>query len=131
MTQDIFFTYGIWIVVALAWACAVAVRWYGRRLDAVENPERPLRSGERPAYPTARNVDFDESTLSILLSDRRRISLPLEWYPRLNAATRAQREKVRFSRVGLHWEEVGEDILIDDLLTGHMDRTHRPPLAAE
>jgi hypothetical protein len=40
------------------------------------------------------------------------------------------RDKVEISRVGLHWDDIDEDISIAELLAGHGDVTHRPDHAA-
>ena len=59
------------------------------------------------------------------LSDGRTIGVPLAWFPRLLHATLAQRQRVELSRIGLHWEEIDEDISIDGLLAGRGDVTKR------
>jgi hypothetical protein len=52
------------------------------------------------------------------LSDGRIIGVPLAWFPRLLHATAEQREQVRISSRGLHWEALDEDISIAGLLDG-------------
>ena len=59
----------------------------------------------------------------IELSDARTLGVPLAWFPRLLDATPAQRERVELSRIGLHWEEIDEDISIAGLLAGRGDQT--------
>ena len=71
--------------------------------------------------PTA--VRFDEHTMWVDLSDGRTIGVPLAWFPRLLNATPAARERVELSRLGLHWEEIDEDISIAGLLAGRGDLT--------
>lgn len=78
--------------------------------------------------PTA--VRFDEHTMWVDLSDGRTLGVPLAWFPRLLHATPAQREGVELSRVGLHWEEIDEDISIAGLLAGRGDMTRRAEHAA-
>ena len=58
------------------------------------------------------------------------LGVPLAWFPRLLKATPAQRDKVEISHVGLHWDEIDEDISIAGLLAGRGDVTHRPEHAA-
>ena len=77
--------------------------------------------------PTA--VRFDEHTMWVELSDGRTLGVPLAWFPRLLAATPAQRARVELSRVGLHWDELDEDISVAGLLAGRGDVT-RPTNAA-
>jgi hypothetical protein len=57
------------------------------------------------------------------LADGRMLGVPLAWFPRLLRATPAQREKVELSRMGLHWEELDEDISVAGLLAGRKDTT--------
>jgi hypothetical protein len=59
------------------------------------------------------------------LADGRVIGVPLAWFPRLLRATPAQREQVRISTRGLHWESLNEDISIAGLLAGLGDQTIR------
>jgi hypothetical protein len=66
---------------------------------------------------------FDEHTMWVELSDGRTLGVPLAWFPRLLQATPAQRERVELSRVGLHWEELDEDISVAGLLAGLGDLT--------
>jgi hypothetical protein len=74
---------------------------------------------------SASRVHFDEHTMTVDLTDGRTVRVPLAWFPRLLRAKPAQRAKVELSRVGLHWEELDEDISIAGLLAGHGDITKR------
>ncbi|HLH91702.1 MAG TPA: DUF2442 domain-containing protein [Xanthobacteraceae bacterium] len=78
--------------------------------------------------PTA--VRFDEHTMWVDLSDGRTIGVPLAWFPRLLHATSAQREKLELSRLGLHWEDLDEDISVAGLLAGRSDMTRLTTEAA-
>lgn len=78
----------------------------------------------------AEAVLFDRDSLTVDLSDGRRLSVPLAWFPRLLHATPAQREKVTISTRGLHWEELDEDISVEGLLAGRGDQTRPRPRAA-
>jgi hypothetical protein len=79
---------------------------------------------------SATSVRFDEHTMWVELTDGRTLGVPLAWFPRLLRATAAQRDAVELSRVGLHWEEIDEDISIAGLLAGRGDITNRPEHAA-
>jgi hypothetical protein len=79
---------------------------------------------------SATAVRFDEHTMWVELTDGRTLGVPLAWFPRLLHATPAQREQVELSRVGLHWEDLDEDISIAGLLAGRGDITRRPDRAA-
>ena len=73
--------------------------------------------------PTA--VRFDEHTMWVDLSDGRNLGVPLAWFPRLLRATPEQRDRVEISRIGLHWDEIDEDISVVGLLAGHGDMTRQ------
>ena len=68
-------------------------------------------------------VRFDEDSMWVDLSDGRTIGVPLAWFPRLLRGTAEQREQVRMSSRGLHWEALDEDISIAGLLEGFGDRS--------
>jgi hypothetical protein len=68
-------------------------------------------------------VHFDEDSMWVELSDGRTIGVPLAWFPRLLRATVEQREQVRFTSRGLHWDALDEDISISGLLAGLGDQT--------
>jgi hypothetical protein len=74
---------------------------------------------------SATKVAFDEHTMWVDLSDGRTLGVPLVWFPRLFGASPSQRGAVEISRVGLHWEDLDEDISIEGLLAGHGDVTRR------
>lgn len=67
---------------------------------------------------SATRVYFDEKRLHVCLADGREISAPLEWFPRLLHATPEQRQQWELigRGVGIHWEEVDEDISVAGLL---------------
>ena len=70
--------------------------------------------------PAADAVDvaFTDDELVVTLADGRRVSAPLGWFPRLLRATPAQRERWSLigRGVGIHWEDVDEDISVRSLL---------------
>jgi len=70
--------------------------------------------------PFAENVTVTDDTLCVDLSDGRSISVPLAWYPRLLRATPAERKRWRpIGRgLGIHWEDLDEDISVEGLLAG-------------
>jgi len=53
----------------------------------------------------------------VLLDDGREIGVPYSWFPRLTAATPAQREQWRLigKGKGIHWEAVDEDLSVSAL----------------
>ena len=70
--------------------------------------------------PVADAVDvaFTDYELVVTLADGRSVSAPLEWFPRLLRATPAQRTNWSLigHGVGIHWEDVDEDISVRSLL---------------
>jgi hypothetical protein len=63
-------------------------------------------------------VEVDSDSLHVTLADGRRISVPLEWFPRLRDSSPTQRANWRFigPGIGIHWEEIDEDISVRSLL---------------
>lgn len=71
----------------------------------------------------ATSVRFDQDSMWVDLSDGRVVGVPLAWFPRLLGATPEQRQQVRISNRGLHWEALDEDISVTGLLAGLGDLT--------
>src|SRR5215471_17126493 len=70
--------------------------------------------------PVADAVDVQctDNELIVTLVDGRRVSAPLAWFPRLLRATPKQRANWRLigRGVGIHWDDVDEDISVRSLL---------------
>lgn len=66
------------------------------------------------------SVSVTDEALSVRLMDGRVISVPLAWYPRLLAATPAERAnwQVGGGGYGIHWPDVDEDLSTEGLLRG-------------
>jgi len=64
------------------------------------------------------DVKVDDEAFHVQLMDGRVISVPLEWFPRLRDATPEQRANWRLigKGVGIHWEEIDEDLSVPALL---------------
>lgn len=73
---------------------------------------------------------FDDDKMWVDLTDGRTLGVPLAWFPRLLRASAAQRRAVEISRIGLHWEELNEDISIAGLIAGRSDMTRQTEHAA-
>jgi hypothetical protein len=73
---------------------------------------------EPPFEPRAVDVVLTEVELRVRLADGREVSVPLEWFPRLRAATAEQRARWRFigGGVGVHWPDLDEDLSVAALL---------------
>ena len=70
--------------------------------------------------PNAQSVIITDDALTVALSDGRTLSVPLVWFPRLLHATPEERNHWRFlgKGHGMHWEDIDEDISVENLLTG-------------
>ncbi len=81
-------------------------------------PKLPGWQEEIVAEPLAISVSFTKDALRVEVADGREISVPIEWSPRLRKATPKQRKNWRLTGggVGIHWEDVDEDISVESLL---------------
>ncbi|RJP68142.1 MAG: DUF2442 domain-containing protein [Ignavibacteriales bacterium] len=75
----------------------------------------------------AKRIDFNEDNLIVVLSDGRTLSVPLPFFPRLLNGTDEQRKNYIISGggLGIHWEELEEDIDVNNLLYGFGDTTNK------
>ena len=66
----------------------------------------------------AKSAHFKDNRFYVQLAGEREISVPLAWFPRLQSATDEQRAawKLIGQGVGIHWEEIDEDISVAGLL---------------
>jgi hypothetical protein len=73
-----------------------------------------------PTTALAKSVDFDGDMLHVLLTDGRRISVPIVWFPLLLKASPEQRTKYEIGTGGasLHWPELDEDLSVAGLMAG-------------
>ena len=74
-----------------------------------------LKADERVA-----SVEFSNDFLVVGLMDGRQISVPLNWYPRLDGAGDEARSnwEICGGGYGLHWPELDEDLSTEGLLRG-------------
>jgi len=73
-----------------------------------------------PTTALAKSVSFDEEMMYVSLTDGRRISAPIIWFPLLLKATPDQRTKYQIGGGGtsLHWPELDEDLSVAGLMAG-------------
>ena len=73
-----------------------------------------------PTTALAKSVSFDDAMLHVRLTDGRILSVPLAWFPTLSQATSEQlaRCEIGGDGIGLHWEELDEDLSIAGLMAG-------------
>lgn len=70
---------------------------------------------------SADKVWFDGPDMWLLLSDGRRLSVPLAWFPILASASSEDRAAVEISPFGLHWPNLDEDVSVEGLLSAHAE----------
>ncbi|TGL55259.1 DUF2442 domain-containing protein [Leptospira wolffii] len=73
----------------------------------------------------AQRIWFDDDNLWLSLYDGRTLSVPLAYFPRLRKANKEQLERYEISGggIGLHWDDLDEDISVPGLLLGNGDLT--------
>jgi hypothetical protein len=66
------------------------------------------------------SVEVASDTLKVALTDGREVSVPLDRFPRLLDASEKQRGNWRLigAGVGIHWDQIDEDIAVTTLLNG-------------
>lgn len=69
--------------------------------------------------PRIIDLSFSQNSLHVVLADGREISTPLEWFPKLRNANDKQRKNWRLigKGIGIHWEDIDEDISVKSLLS--------------
>jgi len=70
--------------------------------------------------PSAFGLTLTDDTLSVELSDGRKLAVPLAWFPRLLHATPNERLDWRLigKGEGIRWPAVDEDISVEGLIAG-------------
>ena len=68
--------------------------------------------------PLAVDLVCSNEMLEVALADGRRISVPLEWFPRLHSASPKERKNWTLigGGLGIHWETLDEDVSVENLL---------------
>jgi hypothetical protein len=66
----------------------------------------------------ARAVEFTANELVVTLMDGRKIATPLDWYPRLQRASAAERTQYEIMPMGIHWPAIDEEALRECLKVG-------------
>jgi hypothetical protein len=81
--------------------------------------------------PRAERVVFSETDMTVELKDGRKLSVPLAYFPRLLHAAISDLKNYTLSGggIGIHWDNLDEDISVEGLLMGVGDRTTRQHLA--
>lgn len=74
------------------------------------------------SIPRIHSVTLSATDLIVTLVDGRKISTPLDWYPRLKNAPAAAREHYEIMPMGIHWPELDEDLSAAGMLAGSRAR---------
>ena len=66
-------------------------------------------------------VSFPGELMRVEFSDGRTISVPLNYFPRLQAASPSERERWQLigRGLGVHWEPVDEDLSVENVLLAY------------
>lgn len=66
----------------------------------------------------ATDIKVNSEMLRVHLSDGRIISVPIEWFSKLRDASEKERNNWRIigAGVGIHWEDIDEDLSVAGLL---------------
>ena len=77
-------------------------------------------SSETKRQPIISYVTVDDAMLIVSLSDGRRLSFPLDWYPRLKHGLPGERNNWRLigKGEGIHWPDLDEDLSLEGFLEG-------------
>jgi len=72
----------------------------------------------RAVTALATGVRFTRDMLYVQLADGREVGAPLEWFPALRRAAPAERNKWHLigRGVGIHWDNLDEDLSVEGIL---------------
>jgi hypothetical protein len=72
------------------------------------------------ADPTIVSIEIAQDKLIVQLEDQRQLTIPLDWYPRLQDATDKERKNWELLGDGyaIHWPDLDEHIGVEGLLAG-------------
>lgn len=67
------------------------------------------------------HVAFVGESLSVNFTDGRSVAVPIRFFPRLLAATSAERERWQIigRGLGVHWETLDEDLSVENILLAY------------
>ena len=67
------------------------------------------------------HVTFSGDSMSVSFSDERSVTVPLSSFPRLRAASPAEREQWQLigRGLGVHWESLDEDLSVENVLLAY------------
>ena len=67
------------------------------------------------------HVTFSGDSMSVSFSDERSVAVPLSFFPRLRAASSAEREQWQLigRGLGVQWESLDEDLSVENILLAY------------
>ena len=70
------------------------------------------------SIPKATDLWFTVDMLYVRLEDGREVGVPMEWFPKLIKATTEQKNNWRLigNGIGIHWEDLDEDLSVRKLI---------------
>lgn len=82
--------------------------------------KRKMHKSFVPTTALAKTLTFDAHNMHVGFTDGRVLSVPLAWFPLLQAATPRQRSayEIGGGGVSLHWPGLDEDLSIAGLMAG-------------
>ena len=86
-----------------------------------------ISSSAKSPTVAAVSARVSKGALIVELSDGRRVSAPIAWFPRLAHGTAKERNRWRLigRGHGIHWPDLDEDISVENLLAGHRSAESR------
>ena len=82
--------------------------------------------------PLAAGLTYVSDRFTVRFTDGRLLTVPLDWYPRLQHASAQERANWRVigGGTGLHWPDIEEDISVAGLLAGRRSLESQKSFAA-
>jgi Protein of unknown function (DUF2442) len=79
-----------------------------------------MGSSRPDGHVTATHVTLKKQAMVVDLADGRTLTVPLNWYPRLEHSTTKERNNWMFvgRGEGIHWPDLDEDVSVRNLLLG-------------
>lgn len=63
-------------------------------------------------------IEFDECYVVVTLTDGRKVSLPLDWFPFLQAASSEQRASYDLTESSVFWEALDDGFSMETVILG-------------
>lgn len=82
--------------------------------------------------PRILNVVVTATSIQVDLNDGRTVLLPIGWYPRIEMSDANERARWRLvaDGLGVHWEDIDEDLSVENVLLGRPSAESQTSLQA-